>query len=99
MSLAQAFRAEFDRLRESLLAEVRRYVDERLAELGPPEQTETAGDWLTIKQVCERYSIPRSTFHEWKADPDSGLAKLCNKPGRRVLVDRAGFERWFQQRG
>lgn len=85
-------------LREELAADLKAYVDSRLGQAeatgAPP-----APDWLTIAEVSQRYSIPKGTFHEWKADPDSGLAVHCMKPGRRVLVNRLGFEGWLRARG
>lgn len=57
--------------------------------------------YLTIKQVCERYGISRATFYRMLADPQSGLRGVVVRippPRGRIRVPVVAFEAWLKRR-
>ena len=55
-------------------------------------------EYISVSEVCERFTISRSTFDREKADGESGLAPILVKLRGRWLVPLREFEAWLRKR-
>lgn len=88
---------ELQLLREKVLGQtVDHDVLERL--VGKAVAKNQVAEYISVREVCRRYSLSRSTFDREKDDPESGLKPLLTKVRGRWKVPTARFDTWFKNR-
>ena len=56
----------------------------------------TTSSWLTIKDVCNRLKICRTTWHRWVADTEKNTPDRIPGLGKLVRYREADFEAFLE---